>query len=165
MPTAMRGFEELYRSGKVHGGCLTMAHIRLFQVRGCAQSATGSAIAEEAIRRIARLSRRGERGTGPAAGQTPQARLWLARIRSGIGTRPSRSSMIWKHGCTHNFQRYPARRRSQARSAMRSSRIKRLRPYLDHAHTGAGQQHRRAIHAPDCLGQEELSFYGLRGRR
>ena len=37
-------------------------------------------------------------------------------VRSGR-TKQSRSSMIWKHGLTPSFQRYPARRRSPTRSA------------------------------------------------
>ena len=127
------GFEELYRSGKVHE-VACMAHIRRKFVD--VHKAQGSAIAEEAIRRIARLYAVEKE----ARGQPPDKRrqIWKRQDKT-----PSRSSMIWKHGCIRTTSPKDIRQDALAGAIRYASsaltRIKRLRRLSGSRHTGAGQ--------------------------
>jgi hypothetical protein len=113
------GFEELYRSGRIHE-VACMAHIRRKFVD--VQQSQGSAIAEEAIRRIAELYavEKQVRGSPPderARLRQTKAKPVLDDLAAWLGSQLTRIS-----GKTPlaNAIRYAL------------TRIKRLRPYLDH---------------------------------
>ena len=113
------GFEELYRSGRIHE-VACMAHIRRKFVD--VQQSQGSAIAEEAIRRIAELYavEKQARGSPPDERvrlRQAKAKQVLDDLDTWLGAQLTRIS-----GKTPLAQ--------AIRYAI--TRIKRLRPYLDH---------------------------------
>ena len=91
------GFNDLFGDAKA-SEVACMAHIRRKFVD--VQQSQGSAIAEEAIKRIAALY-----GIEKAArGNSPEERVAMRRKK------PNRSLMTWKHGCKRCCPKSPASR-------------------------------------------------------
>jgi len=128
------GFEELYRSGRARE-VACMAHIRRKFVD--VHQSQGSAIAEEAIKRIAQLYAVEKE----ARGQSPDIRRAIRQDKA----KPILDDLqAWLH--------------------LQLPKISGKTPLAGPWYSGTRQQHRRAIHAPDCTGPKKLSLHGIRGR-
>jgi transposase len=113
------GFEELYRSGRIHE-VACMAHVRRKFVD--VQQAQGSAIATEAIQRIARLYA----VETEARGQPPGVRV---RIRQAKAKPILDDLAVW---LAEQLTRISGKTPLAAAIRYAITRLKRLRPYLDH---------------------------------
>ena len=135
------GFEELYRSGKVHE-VACMAHIRRKFVD--VHKAQGSAIAEEAIRRIARLYAVEKE----ARGQPPDKRRQIRHLEA------------WLHAQLPKISG-----KTPLAGAIRYAltRIKRLRPYLDHGILELDNNTAERSMRPIALGRKNYLFMGSEG--
>ncbi len=103
-----------------------------------------------------RALRRGEGGPRPAA------------RCSGCGSgrrRPSRSSTIWKPGCSAQLPKISGK--SELAKAIRYAltRMKKLRPYLDHGFLEADNNSAERSMKPIALGRKNYPLRRLRGRR
>ena len=144
------GFEELYRSGKVHE-VACMAHIRRKFVD--VHKAQGSAIAEEAIKRIAQLYAV-EKG---ARGQPPNIRLAIRQDKA----KPILDDLeAWLH-----LQLPKISGKTPLAGAVRYAltRIKRLRPYLDHGILELDNNTAERSMRPIALGRKNYLFMGSEG--
>ena len=144
------GFEELYRSGKVHE-VACMAHIRRKFVD--VHKAQGSAIAEQAIKRIAELYAVEKE----ARGQPPDQRVRLRQDRA----KPILDDLEqWLHAQLPKISG-----KTPLAGAIRYAltRIKRLRPYLDHGilelDNNTAERSMRAI----AIGRKNWLFAGSQG--
>jgi hypothetical protein len=144
------GFNELYRSGRIHE-VACMAHIRRKFVD--VQQSQGSAIAEEAIKRIARLY-----GVEKAArGQPPDER---AKIRQDKAKPIFDDLEVWLHAQLPKISG-----KSPLAGAIRYglTRMKRLRPYLDHGilelDNNTAERSMRGI----AIGRKNWLFMGSEG--
>lgn len=144
------GFNDLYRSGGVSEvACL--AHIRrkfvdVFQ-------SEGSIIAEEAIKRIARLYAVEKQ----ARGQPPDQRVRLRQAHS----RPILDDLdAWLH-----VQLPKISGKSELAKAIRYAltRMKKLRPYLDHGVLEADNNCAERAMKPIALGRKNFLFVGSEG--
>ena len=113
------GFEELYRSGRIHE-VACMAHIRRKFVD--VQQSQGSAIAEEAIRRIAALYAVEKE----ARGSPPDERVRLRQAKA----KPILDDL--EHWLGAQLTRISGKTPLAQAIRYAITRIKRLRPYLDH---------------------------------
>ena len=113
------GFEELYRSGRIHE-VACMAHIRRKFVD--VQQSQGSAIAEEAIRRIAELYAVGKQARGPP----PDERV---RLRQAKAKQVLDDPDTWLGA---QLTRISGKTPLAQAIRYAITRIKRLRPCLDH---------------------------------
>ena len=113
------GFEELYRSGRIHE-VACMAHIRRKFVD--VQQSQGSAIAEEAIRRIAELYAVEKQ----ARGSPPDERV---RLRQAKAKQVLDDPDTWLGA---QLTRISGKTPLAQAIRYAITRIKRLRPYLDH---------------------------------
>ena len=144
------GFEELYRSGKVHE-VACMAHIRRKFVD--VHKAQGSAIAEEAIRRIARLYAVEKE----ARGQPPDKRRQIRQDKA----KPILDDLeAWLHA-----QLPKTSGKTPLAGAIRYAltRIKRLRPYLDHGILELDNNTAERSMRPIALGRKNYLFMGSEG--
>ena len=141
------GFEELYRSGRIHE-VACMAHIRRKFVD--VQQSQGSAIAEDAIRRIAELYAVEKQ----ARGSPPEERV---RLRQAMAKPILDDLDIWL-----GVQLTRISGKTPLAQAIRYAitRIKRLRPYLDHGileiDNNAAERGMRAI----AIGRKNWLFAG-----
>jgi transposase len=144
------GFNDLYRSGKVRE-VACMAHIRrkftdVFQ-------SEGSVIAEEAIKRIAGLY-----GVEKdARGQLPIERV---RLRQA-GAKPIFDDLeVWLHAQLPKISG-----KSELAKAIRYAltRMKRLRPYLDHGFLEIDNNSAERAMKPIALGRKNYLFVGSEG--
>ena len=146
------GFEELYRSGDTRE-VACMAHIRrkFFDL----QASQGSAIASEALQRIARIYAIDEE----ARGLPPDRRREIRQAKAKAHFDDPRDLAA---GPAHPHI-------GQVRARWGHP----LRPHEDEApallsrsrHLGTGQQHGRTLHACHCPRKEKLSVHGLRTGR
>ncbi len=144
------GFEELYRSGKVHE-VACMAHIRRKFVD--VHKAQGSAIAEEAIRRIARLYAVEKE----ARGQPPDKRRQIRQDKA----KPILDDLeAWLHAQLPKISG-----KTPLAGAIRYAltRIKRLRPYLDHGILELDNNTAERSMRPIALGRKNYLFMGSEG--
>ena len=144
------GFEELYRSGKVHE-VACMAHIRRKFVD--VHKARGSAIAEEAIRRIARLYAVEKE----ARGQPPDKRRQIRQDKA----KPILDDLeAWLHAQLPKISG-----KTPLAGAIRYAltRIKRLRPYLDHGILELDNNTAERSMRPIALGRKNYLFMGSEG--
>jgi len=144
------GFNDLYRSGKVRE-VACMAHIRrkftdVFQ-------SEGSIIAEEAIKRIAGLY-----GVEKdARGQLPKERVRLRQARA----KPIFDDLeAWLHAQLPKISG-----KSELAKAIRYAltRMKRLRPYLDHGFLEIDNNSAERAMKPIALGRKNYLFVGSEG--
>jgi transposase len=144
------GFNELYRSGNVRE-VACMAHIRrkfvdVFQ-------SEGSIIAEEAIKRIAGLYAVEKDGRG----RPPDERVRLRQARA----KPILDDLeTWLHTQLPRISG-----KSELAKAIRYalSRIKKLRPYLDHGFLEADNNCAERAMKPVALGRKNFLFVGSAG--
>jgi len=144
------GFNDLYRSGEVHE-VACMAHIRrkftdLYQ-------SEGSVIAEEAIKRIAGLYAVEK----AARGQAPDARVRL---------RQDRAKAIFDNLETWLHTQLPTiSGKSELAKAIRYAltRMKKLRPYLDHGFLELDNNSAERSMKPVALGRKNYLFVGSQG--
>ena len=144
------GFEELYRSGKEHE-VACMAHIRRKFVD--VHKAQGSAIAEEAIRRIARLYAVEKE----ARGQPPDKRRQIRQDKA----KPILDDLeAWLHAQLPKISG-----KTPLAGAIRYAltRIKRLRPYLDHGILELDNNTAERSMRPIALGRKNYLFMGSEG--
>ena len=144
------GFEELYRSGKVHE-VACMAHIRRKFVD--VHKAQGSAIAEEAIKRIARLYAVEKE----ARGQPPDKRRQIRQDKA----KPVLDDLeAWL-----NAQLPKISGKTPLAGAIRYAltRIKRLRPYLDHGILELDNNTAERSMRPIALGRKNYLFMSSEG--
>jgi hypothetical protein len=144
------GFEELYRSGSIHE-VACMAHIRRKFVD--IHKAQGSAIAEEAIKRIARLYAV-EKET---RGQPPDKRRQIRQDKA----KPILDDLeAWL-----NAQLPKISGKTPLAGAIRYAltRIKRLRPYLDHGILELDNNTAERSMRPIALGRKNYLFMGSEG--
>ena len=144
------GFESLYRSGAIRE-VACMAHIRRKFVD--VHKAQGSAIAEEAIRRIADLYAIEKEARGSPPDQRAQLRQARARpILDDLETR-----------LAEQLRRISGKVPLAAAIRYALARIKRLRPYLDHGFleldNNSAERAMRAI----ALGRKNYLFMGSEG--
>ena len=144
------GFNDLYRSGDVHE-VACMAHIRrkftdVFQ-------SEGSIIAEEAIKRIAGLY-----GVEKdARGSSPIERVRLRQARA----KPIFDDLeVWLHAQLPKISG-----KSELAKAIRYAltRMKRLRPYLDHGFLEIDNNSAERAMKPIALGRKNYLFVGSEG--
>ncbi|EDZ46985.1 transposase IS66 [Rhodobacterales bacterium Y4I] len=144
------GFNELYRSGAIHEVACT-AHIRrkfvdVFQSQGLA-------VAEEAIRRIAELYAVEK----DARGLPPQERVQLRQSRS----KPLLDDLeAW---LASQLARIPGK--SELAKAIRYAltRMKKLRPYLDHGTPELDNNSAERAMKPIAIGRKNYLFVGSEG--
>ncbi len=144
------GFEELYRSGKVHE-VACMAHIRRKFVD--VHKAQGSAIAEEAIKRIARLYAVEKE----ARGQPPDKRRQIRQDKA----KPILDDLeAWLHAQLPKISG-----KTPLAGAIRYAltRIKRLRPYLDNGILELDNNTAERSMRPIALGRKNYLFMGSEG--
>ncbi|TFH40092.1 MAG: IS66 family transposase [Lysobacterales bacterium] len=144
------GFEDLYRSGKIHE-VACMAHIRRKFVD--VHQSQGSAIAEEAIRRIAQLYAVEKE----ARGQPPDIRQAIRQDKA----KPILDDLeAWLH-----LQLPKISGKTPLASAIRYAltRIKRLRPYLDHGALELDNNTAERSMRPIALGRKNWLFAGSEG--
>ena len=158
------GFEDLYRTGEIREvACLAHVRRKFIDVH----KAQGSAIADEAIRRIAQLYVVEK----AARGLPPDKR---AEIRQAEAKPAFNGLEAWLNTQLHNISG-----KSPLAAAIRYAltRVARLRPYLDHGileidnraivrhWSEANGEDRRTRDALRRLGPQKLPLRGLRGRR
>lgn len=141
------GFEELYRSGRVHE-VACMAHVRRKFVD--VQKSQGSAIAEAAIKRIADLYAIEKQ----ARGRPPDERVRLRQVKAG----PILDDLdIW---LLAQLTRISGKTPLAQAIRYAITRIKRLRPYLDHGFleldNNTAERGMRAI----AIGRKNYLFVG-----
>ncbi len=144
------GFNDLYRSGAIRE-VACMAHIRrkfvdVFQSQGLA-------VAEEAIRRIAELYAVEK----DARGLTPQERVQLRQSRS----KPLLDGLeAW---LAAQLARVPGK--SELAKAIRYAltRMKKLRPYLDHGNLEVDNNSAERAIKPIAIGRKNYLFVGSEG--
>jgi transposase len=144
------GFNDLYRSGEVHE-VACMAHIRrkfidVFQ-------SGGSVIAEEVIKRIAGLYAV-EKDT---RGQLPKERVRLRQARA----KPIFDDLeVWLHAQLPKLSG-----KSELAKAIRYAltRMKRLRPYLDHGFLEIDNNSAERAMKPIAIGRKNYLFVGSEG--
>jgi transposase len=144
------GFEELYRSGRVRE-VACMAHIRRKFVD--VHQSQGSAIAEEAIKRIAQLYAVEKE----ARGQPPDIRHAIRQDKA----KPILDDLdAWLH-----LQLPKISGKTPLASAIRYAltRIKRLRPYLDHGILELDNNTAERSMRPIALGRKNYLFMGSEG--
>ncbi len=144
------GFEELYRSGKVHE-VACMAHIRRKFVD--VHKSQGSAIAEEAIKRIARLYGVEKQ----ARGQPPDERV---KIRQEKAKPVFDDLEAWL-----NAQLAKISAKTPLAGAIRYAltRMKRLRPYLENGFLELDNNTAERSMRPIALGRKNYLFMGSLG--
>jgi transposase len=144
------GFEEIYRGGTVRE-VACMAHIRRKFVD--VHKAQGSAIAEEAIKRIAALYAI----ENEARGQPPDQRVQIRQTRA---TPLFDAFEPWLHD---QLARISGKTPLAAAIRYALSRLKRLRPYLDHGNleldNNTAERSMRAI----AVGRKNYLFMGSEG--
>ena len=144
------GFEDLYRSGRVRE-VACMAHIRRKFVD--VHKAQGSAIAEEAIKRIARLYAVEKE----ARGQPPDKRRQIRQDKA----KPILDDLeAWLHAQLPKISG-----KTPLAGAIRYAitRIKRLRPYLDHGILELDNNTAERSMRPIALGRKNYLFMGSEG--
>ena len=144
------GFEELYRSGKIHE-VACMAHVRRKFVD--VYKSQGSAIAEEAIKRIARLYG----GEKLARGQPPDERVKIRQEKS----KPVFDDLdAWL-----NAQLPKISAKTPLAGAIRYAltRMKRLRPYLENGFLELDNNTAERSMRPIALGRKNYLFMGSLG--
>ena len=144
------GFNDLYRSGEVHE-VACMAHIRrkftdLYQ-------SEGSVIAEEAIKRIAGLYAVEK----AARGQAPDARV---RLRQARAKAIFDELEVWLQAQLPKISG-----KSDLAKAIRYAltRMKKLRPYLDHGFLELDNNSAERSMKPVALGRKNYLFVGSQG--
>jgi transposase len=141
------GFEELYRSGRVRE-VACMAHIRRKFVD--VQQSQGSAIAEEAIKRIADLYAVEKQ----ARGKPPEDR---ARIRQAKAKPILDDLEIW---LAAQLPRISGKTPLASAIRYAITRMKRLRPYIDHGILELDNNTAERAMRPISLGRKNYLFMG-----
>ena len=144
------GFEELYRSGRVRE-VACMAHIRRKFVD--VQQSQGSAIAEEAIKRIADLYGVEKQ----ARGKPPDER---ARIRQEKAKPTLDDLEVWLGA---QLRRISAKTPLGGAIRYAITRLKRLRPYIDHGILELDNNTAERAMRPIALGRKNYLFMGSEG--